>query len=96
MQITQFSCWKNDKKENEKSPDYRLTTKIEDKWVTIGSGWKKMAGDKPYISFSLSKPYKEKNGFRIVEEKADQRVASEDQGIRSEDITFEAKDDFGI
>lgn len=94
--ITNFSCWKNDKKENEKSPDYRLSAKVGEEWVDIGAGWIKQAGERKYISFSLSRPYKDKPGFKLVGEKADERVAPADQGIRSGDITFEAKDDFGI
>lgn len=96
MGITQFSCWRNDKKENEKSPDYKLTTKDGDRWITIGAGWVKSAGDKKYISFSLSKPYKEQSGYRIIEDKPDERIASEDQGKRTEDVTFEVDDFDGL
>lgn len=96
MGVIQFSCWKNDKKETEKSPDFKLTVKDGEKWKVIGAGWKKMAGDKSYISFSLSAPYKDKPGYRIVEEKPDERIAPEDQSKRVEDVTFVAQDDFGL
>lgn len=62
-----FSIWKNDKKEKESEPDYRLTMKVDDKFVDIGAGWIKSTSEgKKYISVSLSKAYNGKNGWKLI------------------------------
>lgn len=94
--ITNFSIWKNKDKKTDTQPDYRIAAQINGDFVEIGAAWKKESKGESaenYISCSLSKPYKEKSGYRICEEKADTRVAPEDQGIRAEDITFDKPDD---
>lgn len=98
--ITQFTCWKNTDKSNDKSPDYRLSVKINDKWVECGAGWLKKAGEKTYIAFSLSKSFQGRPGWELTpifpEEKVrtpDERIAESDRGIRNEEITFEQPHD---
>lgn len=64
-----FSCFKVGEKKSEKEPDYRLTAKIGEEFVEIGAGWiKESSKGTKYISFSLSKPYKDKKGWKLVEE----------------------------
>ena len=67
-----FSCFKVTDKKNDKEPDYRLTMKVEDEFIEIGAGWIKTSpkGTK-YISFSLSKPYKDRKGWHFVADEED-------------------------
>lgn len=68
--INSFLCLKN-KKEKEGQPDYRLTanfgTKEKPEYKDVGVGWKKTSEKGEFISFQLSKPYKEKKGFELTE-----------------------------
>ena len=73
MGINNFSVFKNTEKKSEKEPDYRMTinvgTKDEPRFENCGAGWiKESAKGTKYISFSLSKPYKDKKGWKLVEE----------------------------
>lgn len=66
--MNNFLIFKVDNKKNEKSPDYVIRTKIEEKFVEIGAGWIKESGKgTKYISCKLSNPYKDRKGFKIVE-----------------------------
>ncbi len=66
--INNFNCFRNSKKEaGSKQPDYYISTKIGEEFVTIGSGWVKAATDgSKFISFKLSDPYQDKPGFHIT------------------------------
>lgn len=67
--MTNFSCFKVTEKKNEKEPDYRLTAKVGDEFIEIGAGWiKESAKGTKYISFSLSKPYKDRKGWKLIEQ----------------------------
>jgi uncharacterized protein (DUF736 family) len=66
--ITSFFIQKCEKK-TEKAPDRRISAKVGDNFVEIGACWKKQ--DKKgndYLSCMLAKPYKERKGFKIVED----------------------------
>lgn len=60
--------FKNDNKNEEKQPDYRVSAKIGDKFEPVGAGWKKTSPKgTQYLSVSLDtdqleKLYKEKYG----------------------------------
>ena len=78
--LKNFTLWKNrDKAEGDKKPDYTISAKIGDKYITIGGAWLKDLDTKSvtpegkpimrkYISCALSKPYKEQKGYKIIEE----------------------------
>jgi len=68
MQYKNFSCFKVTEKKNDKSPDYRLSTKVGDEYVEIGAGWVKETEKGKYISFALSKPFNDRKGWALVEE----------------------------
>lgn len=67
--IKNFQIFKIEDKKSDKEPDYRLTAKVEDKFMDIGAGWIKTSpkGTK-YISCQLNKPYQDKKGFGILDE----------------------------
>ncbi len=100
--INNFTVWKVDKKDSDKSPDYKAMVKVNDKWIEVAAGWTKSAGEKKYISFSLKKTYQDKPGWELspllptlqeAPRVPDERVAESDRGIRNEDITFEQPTD---
>ena len=68
MNLKNFICFKN-KKEKDNQPDYRLSanfgTKEQPEYKEIGAGFIKGEGDKKFISFQLSKPYKDKPSYHI-------------------------------
>lgn len=63
-----FSIFKNNNKKNEKEPDYKMSGKVGDGFVEIGACWKKTGSSGDYLSCQLSKPYKDRKGFVVVEE----------------------------
>ena len=65
--IKNFALFKNEKKQ-ENHPDYKLSAKIDDKYVEIGAGFIKDGAKGKFISISLSKPYQNRPGYIIVEE----------------------------
>lgn len=65
--IKNFSLFKNEKKQDN-HPDYKLSAKVGDKYVEIGAGFIKEGKAGKFISISLSKPYKDRKGYIIVEE----------------------------
>lgn len=87
--IKNFNCYKNDEKK-EGQPDYRLTAKVGENWVDIGAGWIKEGKNGKYISFALKKPYNEKPGFNLVEEKGEEvkKVEYPEENINLDDIPF--------
>lgn len=69
-----FSCFKVAEKENEKQPDYRLSAKVGEEFVEIGVGWIKEGNSGKFISFKLADIYKDRSGWKIVEEKPDNQA----------------------
>lgn len=84
MKIKNFACWKKETwmkdkevvkvKPSEKYPDYDLTARVvvngEDKYVTIGAGWKSTTqdGKKNFIKFTLKEAYMDMPGFAVTED----------------------------
>jgi hypothetical protein len=65
--INNFSIFKTKEKKSEKSPDYTISTKVGEEYITIGAGWiKEFTGGK-FISCKLSDAYQAKNGYCINE-----------------------------
>lgn len=60
--------FKNTKKTADNQPDYNLSTKIGDTYKDIGAGFIKQSPKGSYVSFGLSKPYNERQGYCIVTE----------------------------
>lgn len=55
MIYTNFQIFKNKYKKADNQPDYKISAKIDDKYVEIGAGWKKeMKNGEVYISCKLS------------------------------------------
>jgi len=64
--IKNFSLFKTKEKKKPNSPDYSITIKVNDKFITVGAGWIKEAKDKSkYLSCKLSDGYKDLAGFHI-------------------------------
>ena len=63
--ITNFSIFKATK-EKDNQPDYSISAKIGEEYVTIGAGWIKESQNGKFISCKLSEPYKERPGFEIT------------------------------
>ena len=71
--MKEFLIFKNqDKQAGSKQPDFNLSAKQGDKWVTIAVGWNRVSpkGTK-MISCVLAKPFKDRPGYKIVEDTDD-------------------------
>lgn len=82
--IREFLIFRNEKKQpNSKEPDFRLNAKQGEEWVNIAVGWNRVSpkGTK-MISCVLAKPFKDKPGYKIVEDTDD----------NTEPIPFKAKE----
>lgn len=64
--IKQFAIFKVKEKKSDISPDYIISIKLQDKYLTIGGGWIKDGKGCKYISCKLSDGYKELKGFSIT------------------------------
>lgn len=71
MKIKDFLIFKNKQKKHEKSPDYEITVKIDNKFIKIGGVWLRTGknGDK-FFSCKLSEGYKDISGFSLVRDVA--------------------------
>jgi uncharacterized protein (DUF736 family) len=78
--LKEFLIFKAEKK-SEKSPDFKISAKIDDKFVEIGAGWsRKSAKGTNFISCLLSKPYQDRKGFHLMEdENATQTLPVDDK-----------------
>lgn len=67
--IINFAIFPN-KKEKDIRPDYRVSARIGEEYVSIGAGWKKDGknGSK-FLSIKLSEPFDGKDGYFIGIEK---------------------------
>ncbi len=63
--ITNFSIFKVQDKKKPTHPDYRLSAKIGDKYVNIGSGWIKEGKSGKFVSVQMGKAYGATNGYYI-------------------------------
>lgn len=76
MQIIKNIVIQKAKKDNDKSPDRKITAKVGDEWVQVASGWiKKDKNGNDYVSCAMSKAWvnasdnsKSRKGFVIVTE----------------------------
>ena len=67
MKIKDFLIFKNEKKSNEKAPDYEITVKINEKFLKIGGVWlREGKNGKKFFSCKLSEGYKDIAGFSLV------------------------------
>lgn len=66
-QIKNFSIFKNDNKKKDTHPDYQLSAKIGDEYVSIGGAWKKPTkdGEGTYLSCKLNDAYETRPGFHL-------------------------------
>lgn len=71
--IKNFSIFKAKEKKNDKSPDYNISFKVNDKFVTAGGCWLKDGKGGKFISCKLSDGYKDLRGFSIT---SDEEVSS--------------------
>ena len=86
----QFAIFKNTKT-NDKQPDYKLSAKIDDKYVEIGAGWIKDGTKGKFIAVKLSDEYQGKPGFVLEMEKSTQPNFDKDSkgtAIAPQDIPF--------
>ncbi len=68
--MKEFLIFKNDNKKGEKEPDYKLSVKIDDKFVEVGAGWKRLSQKGTnFISCLLSKPYGDRKGWHFEQDK---------------------------
>jgi uncharacterized protein (DUF736 family) len=74
--IKNFAIFKAKEKKSEKSPDYTISIKVNDKLVTIGGCWIKEGKAGKYFSCSLSEGYKERKGYHMS---VDQEVPLTDE-----------------
>jgi len=65
--MKEFAIFKAKEKKNPKSPDYNITIKINDKFLTIGGAWLRetKTGEK-FFSCKLSDSYKDMKGFSLT------------------------------
>ena len=67
-QIKSFAIFKNNKKEKETHPDYTISAKVGEEYVTIGGAWLKEGKSGKFFSCKLSAPYKERKGYHLTED----------------------------
>lgn len=75
MNIKDFFIFKNEQKKNDKSPDYEISIKLNEKFMKIGGVWiREGKNGKKFFSCKLSNGYKDIAGFSI---KRDDEVKNE-------------------
>ncbi len=76
-----FIIQKNNFKDTDNKPDYRIVAKDGEEFVTVGAGWKKQdkAGN-AYISCTLSKSFNGKPGYRIASEAPESPQSDDNSG----------------
>lgn len=78
--IKQFAIFKAKEKKNPNSPDYNISVKVNDKYLTIGGAWLKDTKDgSKFFSCKLSDGYKDLSGFSITrDEKSEPKAVGSD------------------
>lgn len=87
--LTNFSIFKNDKKDNDSQPDYHLThfDKETQQATRVGVGWiRESSKGTKFISVSLEKPYQDRPGFELTTYQNDE--AETETGVNTEDTPF--------
>ena len=78
--IRNFAIFKNNEKKNDKQPDYTISVKVGEKYVTAGGAWLKEGKTGKFFSCKLSESYQDRPGFYIevdgvkTEEKPEQII----------------------
>lgn len=87
--MKEFAIFKAKEKKNPKSPDYNITVKINDKFLTIGGAWLRetKTGEK-FFSCKMSNGYKDFKGFSITRDEAVVENSSSREEINANDIPF--------
>lgn len=83
-----FVIFKNEYKEKENQPDYRVRTKDGEEYVDWGACWAKQGSKGQYLSCTKSKPMDKKPHEQSLEEKQANHPKGEDEGIDPNDIPF--------
>lgn len=87
MQITNFSVFKvKDHSGDPKKPTHKLSTKIGEEFVYIGSAWTKDSTNGKFLSCSLDKPFNGKPGYTIEVELEQKNNALREAHEGAEDI----------
>lgn len=82
-----FAIFKAKEKKNDKSPDYTISIKHNDKYITIGGCWLKEGKAGKFFSCKLSDGYKDIRGFSIAQD--DKAVGQEaKEEIQASNIPF--------
>lgn len=68
-QITNFAIFKNSKKEKETQPDYTMSIKVGEEYVTVAGLWLKEGKTGKFFSGKFSEPYNDRKGYVITEAK---------------------------
>jgi len=85
--IKNFSIFKTKEKKTPNSPDYSISAKLNDKFITIGAGWiKEMKDGSKYISCKFSEGYKDMPSFSITKDEKEPMAIGSD--ILEKDIPF--------
>lgn len=63
-----FTIFKVTEKKHEKAPDYSISTKVDDKYITIGGCWLKEGKSGKFFSCKLSDTYQDRAGFSLVKD----------------------------
>ena len=79
--IRNFAIFKNNNKKKEIEPDYNISVKVGDKYVTAGGAWLKEGKSGKFFSCKLGESYKDRPGFYI-----------EVDGVKSDEVPDAPKD----
>jgi uncharacterized protein (DUF736 family) len=87
--MKEFAIFKAKEKKNPKSPDYNITIKINDKFLTIGGAWLRetKTGEK-FFSCKMSNGYKDFKGFSITRDEVVVENSTSKEEINANDIPF--------
>lgn len=73
--LKEFLIFKAKEKSSDKSPDFNITAKVGEKFVTIGAGWnRKSKTGTPFISCLMAKPFKDLKGWHLTEDGVDEKT----------------------
>jgi uncharacterized protein (DUF736 family) len=85
--ITQFTIFKvKDHNGDEKKPTHSLSAKVGEEFIYIGKCWTKENANGKFLSCSLDKPYMDKKGYKVVEEK--NNASAEPEDVASDSSPF--------
>jgi hypothetical protein len=83
-----FVIFKNDKKTNEKAPDYRMLVKFgEGKFIEVAGVWLKEGAKGKFFSGKMKKAYGDSEGYLITTTVKDPQTVSEQNELESFDAS---------